>query len=61
MVSSIFIGMFIFSSQQKKSFEVHIFLQELFQQPLFPGESGVDQLVEIIKVSILQICKLSSA
>jgi len=22
-----------------------------FQQPLFPGDSGVDQLVEIIKVN----------
>ena len=25
----------------------------LFYQPLFPGESGVDQLVEIIKVNII--------
>jgi len=35
-----------------KVFSVHTVLQELFQQPLFPGESGVDQLVEIIKVVV---------
>lgn len=27
-------------------------------QPLFPGESGVDQLVEIIKVSLVLILKI---
>ena len=26
----------------------------LLGQPLFPGDSGVDQLVEIIKVSLIQ-------
>lgn len=27
----------------------------LFHQPLFPGESGVDQLVEIIKVILISV------
>ena len=48
--------------------EVHLKFLELalkyvfhFCQPLFPGESGVDQLVEIIKVTILYFstsCKI---
>jgi glycogen synthase kinase 3 beta len=38
--------------ESTKVFSVHTVLQELFQQPLFPGESGVDQLVEIIKVVV---------
>ena len=32
------------------------FLIPLIFQPLFPGESGVDQLVEIIKVRLLYYC-----
>jgi hypothetical protein len=30
-----------------------MFLIQLLFQPLFPGESGVDQLVEIIKVRLI--------
>ena len=32
---------------------IKIKMNFLFYQPLFPGESGVDQLVEIIKVNII--------
>lgn len=41
-LSYYFLSLFIFSSKS------WLFLVSL--QPLFPGESGVDQLVEIIKV-----------
>jgi hypothetical protein len=51
-VSQIFIAIFKKVFKSTKVFSVHTVLQELFQQPLFPGESGVDQLVEIIKVVV---------
>ena len=42
-----------------RNHEAHIYIWS-DSQPLFPGESGVDQLVEIIKVILLLDLAISS-
>ena len=45
-----------FETEKVMFFEIHILFGVILPQPLFPGESGVDQLVEIIKVSLWVFC-----